>query len=113
MSENLSNANSSRKGLYCDSESDVLFDANAIGCRHLTVLPPGSVVVIRWDRTPAKASALPSIVRMKGVPSYRGAERTGSETSLAFSARNVLVCSAVHLSPSLYPFMMHWSACFF
>jgi hypothetical protein len=70
-------------------------------------------MVIHCDEMPPKVSALPSVVRMNGVPSYLGAERTGSETSLAFSTMNVFVCSAVYLLPNLYAFMMHWYACFF
>src|ERR1700678_1890110 len=111
MSENLSNenfnaANSRRKGLYFSSDTDVLFEAKAMGCRHVTSFPPGSVDLICCDRAPAKASLLPSVVRMNGVPSYTGAERTGSEMSLALRSMKVLVCFAVHWSLSLNPLMI-------
>jgi hypothetical protein len=43
----------------------------------VTFLPPANVVVILCDRTPAKASFDPSIVRMNGFPSKHGGLRTG------------------------------------
>ncbi|EDR00316.1 uncharacterized protein LACBIDRAFT_314462 [Laccaria bicolor S238N-H82] len=63
MSENLSNeylstANSRRKGLYFSSDGDVRLDAKPIGCRRVTSLPPGRVVLIFCDKTPANASLL-------------------------------------------------------
>ena len=50
-----------------------------MGCSHVTSLPPGKVDLVLCDRTPANASFLPSVVKMNGVLSYTGAERTGSE----------------------------------
>ena len=116
MSENLSKeyfsaVNSSRKGLYFSSAVDVLFEVKAMGCRCVTSFPPGSVDLILCARTPANASLLPSVVRMNGVPSYTGAESTGSEMSHALRAMKVFVCSAVHLSPSLKALMICAFSC--
>ena len=70
ISENLSNkylsaANSRRKGLYFSSDGDVHLDVKPIGCRQVTFFPPGKVVLIFCDKTPAKASLHASVVRMK------------------------------------------------
>ena len=102
MSENLSKeylsaANSKRKGLYFSLAGDVRLDVKPIGCRRVTSLPPGSVVLIFCVNTPANASLQASVVRMKWVPSNRGAVKTGSETSRAFRFMNVAVCSAFPL----------------
>ena len=98
MSENLSKANlraanSSRKGLYFISVAEVLLEAKVMGCSRDTTFPPGRLVVTLCDNTPAKESVDPSVVKMKGVPSYCGAESTGSEISWALSVKKVLVCS--------------------
>ena len=110
ISENLANknfntANLSKKGLYFSWETDVLLEAKAMGCKHVTCFPPGRVDFILCARTPAKASLHPSVVRTNGVPSYTGAERTGSEISFALRAMNVFVCSGVHNSLSLKVFI--------
>ena len=111
ISENLSKANfsavnSSRKGLYFSSDGNVRLDAKAIGCRWVTSFPPGSVVLILCDNTPAKVSLLLSVVKINGVPSYLGAERTSSEMSHALRAMNVFVCSVFQLSSSLKALMI-------
>ena len=106
MLANLSNeyfnaANSSRKGLYFSSEGDVHFDVKPMGCSRVTTFPPGSGVAIFWESTPAKASLHVSVVRMKCVPSKRGAVSTGSETRCAFKLTKVAVCSSFQCSWSL------------
>ena len=73
--------------MYFSSDTDVLFDAKAMGCRCVTSFPPGSVDLIRCERTPAKASLLPSVVRMNGVPSYTGAERTRTSSAMSRALR--------------------------
>ena len=98
ISENLSKANfsaanSSRKGLYFSSDGDIYLDAKAIGCRQVTSFPPGSVSLILCDNMPAKASLLLSVVKMNGILSYLGAERTSSAMSHALRSMNVFVCS--------------------
>ena len=106
ISENLSKecfsaANLSRNSLYFSSIVDVCFEVKAIGCSLNTTLPPRRLVMIFCDRTPANASMQPSVVNMKGVLSYRGAESTGLDTSWAFRAMNVFVCSGVYDSLEL------------
>ena len=113
MSENLSKANfsaanSGRKGLYFSSDAEVLFDANAMGCRRLTSFPPGSVVVISCASTPANASLHPSVVSMNRVPSYHGAESIGSDTRRAFRDRKVSMWLWFQISLNLNPFMILW-----
>ena len=72
-----------------------------MGCSRVTSLPPGKVDLILCDRAPANTSLLPLAVKMNGVLSYTGAERTGSEIKHALSAMNVFVCSGLHKSLSL------------
>jgi hypothetical protein len=44
--ENFSTANSSRYSLYFSSDAEVLLNAYPKGCRCVTILPPGRVVMI-------------------------------------------------------------------
>ena len=110
--QNFSDVNSSRNGLYFFSVVDVHFNANPSGCRCLTFFPPANVVVILCDSTPAKASFDPSVVKIIGVPSKRGGQRTGSEMSMLFSFMNVSECSLVQIPINLWAFMMFWYFCF-
>ena len=75
--------------MYFSSEGDVHFDVKPMGCGRVTTFPPGSVVAIFWESTPAKASLHASVVRMKCVPSKRGAVSTGSETRHALSLQKL------------------------
>jgi hypothetical protein len=57
MSENLSKqnfnaANSNKKDLYFSSVREVRFDANPIGCSHVTTFPLGSLVANLWETDP-------------------------------------------------------------
>ena len=99
--QNFKAANSRRNGLYFSSEDDVCFDAYPNGCSHMTFFPPGRIVVIFCESTPANMSFEPSVVSMNGVPSNCSACRTGSDTSLLFRSRNALVCSGLQMSVSL------------
>ena len=69
LNENFSVANSSRKGLYFSSETDILLEVKVIGCRRVTSFAPGSIDFILCARTPVKASLHLSVVKMNGVPS--------------------------------------------
>ena len=105
--------NSSKKSLYFSSETEVCFDAKVMGWRCVTSFPLGSVVLIFCARTPAKASLLPSVLNMKGVPLYAGVDRTGLDMSQALRNMNVFVLSTVHKSLKLNAFMICWYLCFF
>jgi len=54
----------------------------------------------------------PSVIKMNGVPSKQGGQRTGLEMSMLFSFMNISECSVVQMSFSLCAFMMFWYFCF-
>ncbi|RXW11888.1 hypothetical protein EST38_g13967, partial [Candolleomyces aberdarensis] len=106
MSENLSNpnfsaANSERNDLYFLSVFEVRFDANAIGCLLFTDFPFGSTVWNLCASTAPNASAHPSVVITKFVPSYFGFFSTGPDVSTPFNLTNASSCSLSHLPSSL------------
>src|SRR5882762_3247443 len=96
VSSNLSSvnfraANSNMNGLYFSSEVDVHFDAKAMGCSLVTTLPFGSVSVNLWASTAPNPSLHPSDVTINGVPSKRGALRTGWDVNICLRPKNAFL----------------------
>ena len=68
-----------------------------MGCHRVISLPLVSIDVNGCDRNPANPCIEPSVVTLKGRPSYWGARSKGSSESRHFSVTKAFCCSAPHL----------------
>src|SRR5882762_5848820 len=117
MSLNLSRlcfnaANSKMNGLYFSSVSEVRLEAKLMGWIDVLSVPLGRIVVNFWVSIPANPYLQPSVVTIKGVPSYLGPFRTGSLVRAIFSLRKARLCSFVHRPANEKPFIARVYAAF-
>ena len=108
--QNFSAVNSNRNDLYFSLVHDIHFDANPMGCSHVTTFPFGSLVLNHWETDPLNPWPEPSDVTTNDVPSNFGPFKMGSLVSSTLSLRNDLVCLMVQMPANLCKRISHWYA---